>query len=57
MFTENELVLMSDLVGTYLENDDLNQREFGEAKALLEKIDSRLENLEGTLDPHDKFFR
>lgn len=43
MFTENELILLSDLVGQYLENDDLNQREFGEAKALLEIIDGLLE--------------
>jgi hypothetical protein len=47
MFTENELVLLSDLVAQYLEKDDLNQREFGEAKALLEVIDGMLESLNG----------
>lgn len=47
MFTENELVLLSDLVGQYLELDDLSQREFGEAKACLEKVDSMLESLNG----------
>jgi hypothetical protein len=57
MFTENELVLLSDLVGQYLEIEDLSQREFGEAKFLLEKVDNQLENLKGALDPHDKFFR
>jgi hypothetical protein len=45
MFTENELILLSDLVGQYLEKDDLNQREFGEAKALLEVIDWMLEEM------------
>lgn len=47
MFTENELILISDLVGQYLEKDDLNQREFGEAKALLEMVDGMLEELDG----------
>lgn len=45
MFTENELVLLSDLVAQYLEKDDLNQREFGEAKACLEVIDGLLEEM------------
>ncbi len=54
MFSETELELLSNLVGSYLETDDLNQREFGEAKYLLEKIDAQLN---GGLDPHDKAFR
>ena len=43
MFTLTELELLSNLVAEYLEKDDLNQREFGEAKALLELIDGLLE--------------
>ncbi len=53
-FSEIELVLLSNLLGDYLELDDLNQREFAEAKYLLEKVDSQLS---GGLDPHDKAFR
>ncbi len=53
-FSESQLVLMSDLLGEYLEKDDLNQREFGDAKYLLDKIDAMLS---GGLDPHDKAFR
>jgi hypothetical protein len=38
--TSDELEFLSELVGEYLEeNDDLNHREFGFAKALLEKIE------------------
>lgn len=44
MFSEDELVLLSDLVGQYLEQDDLNQKEFGEAKTLLEKLDYMIEH-------------
>jgi hypothetical protein len=42
IFTPRELELLSDLVGSYLELDDLSQKEFGEAKVLLEKIDEQL---------------
>lgn len=57
MFSEQELILLSELVDGYLEADDLNQIEWAEARVLLEKINQRLEVLEGALDPHDKFFR
>jgi hypothetical protein len=41
--TSDELEFLSELVGEYLEeNDDLNHREFGFAKALLEKIEEEL---------------
>lgn len=53
---EHELELLSNLVGLYLETDDLNQREWGEAKVLQEKIDHRLDMITGALDPHEKFF-
>jgi hypothetical protein len=47
MFTENDLILLSDLLGQYLEIEDLSQREFGEAKSCLEKVDTLLEGLNG----------
>lgn len=55
--SEVELELISNLLATHLETDDLNQVEWAEAKVLLEKIDQRIEMLEGALDSHDKFFR
>lgn len=56
-FSENELEALGELVAQYLELDDLNQREWAEARALLDKIEHRVEMLNGALDPHDKFFR
>lgn len=41
-FTPTELELLSDLLGSYLETDDLNQREFGTAKSLSEKVEGLL---------------
>lgn len=41
-FTEKELVLLSDLVGSWLETDDLNHVEWAEAKVLSEKLDGML---------------
>lgn len=57
MFNEQELVLLSELVDGYLEADDLNQIEWADARVLLEKINQRIEMLEGALDTHDKYFR
>lgn len=56
-FSESELVLLSNLLGEFLEIPDLSTREWAEAKVLVEKVDHAIEMLEGALDPHDKFFR
>lgn len=42
-FNSEELEFLSELIGLYLEeNEDLNHREFGFAKGLLDKIDQEL---------------
>lgn len=57
MFSQPELLLLSELLGSYLEIDDLNHREWADAKALSDKIEHRIEMQDGALDPNDKFFR
>ncbi len=42
MYTQAELELLSDLLGTYLETDDLSHAEWAIAKVLLEQIDGML---------------
>lgn len=43
-FTSAELEFLSDLVGTYLEDeDDLSQREWGFAKGVLDKIEEAMD--------------
>lgn len=45
LFSEAELILLSDLVYAYREKEDLNQREWAEAKTLGDKIDELLEGM------------
>jgi len=42
LFTPKELELLSELVGQYLEIDDLNHIEWAEAKVLSEKLEGLL---------------
>ncbi len=42
IFTSKEIELLSELVGSYLEIDDLNHIEWAEAKVLSEKLEALL---------------